>query len=98
MAFNKKYVFVQGRPFFGVDPFDRVKPVKTWITGANGKPSPNGPQAVDEHGVPMWSLQVRVLVSGFDGAETELAELHWSAKETPKTLPADIFPQTPQAR
>lgn len=70
-----------------------IKPVKTWVENDKGKRAPNGPQATDEHGVPLWVGSAMLMKESFGDADPELVEVVFSSKETPKTLPAEIFGQ-----
>lgn len=95
MAYKMTLAHMTGRPIFSVDPYEKPKPVQVWATPeGGGKPKPTGEQAVNEHGVPLWALNVSILVLNFGDTESELITIQFPSKETPKGLPADLI--TPQ--
>lgn len=69
------------------------KPLKTWVENDKGKRAPNGPQATDENGVPLWVGSATLMKESFGETDPELVEIVFASKETPKTLPAEIFGQ-----
>lgn len=95
MAYKQTFAHVTGRPFLSIDPYEKPKPVQVWATPEGGaKPKPTGEQAVDAHGVPLWTINASVLLLNFGETESELVTIQFPSKETPKGLPADLM--TPQ--
>lgn len=90
--YNKTLRFTPGTPLFSptaVPP----KAVLTWIETEGGKRRPNGPQAVDMNGVPLWVATMTMTSENFGEAQLELVDIVFPSKETPRTLPADLFAQ-----
>lgn len=69
------------------------KPVKTWVENEKGKRAPTGPQATDENGVPLWLGNATLMKESFGESDPELVEIIFPSKETPKSLPVEIFGQ-----
>lgn len=89
MAYKMTIAHKTGRPIFSVDAYEKPKPVQVWRDN-----KPTGEQAVDENGVPLWTLNVSILLTKFGNDESELVTIQFPSKETPKGLPTDLM--TPQ--